>query len=123
MEDDNLLRWEVARDLSAQQLIELLPISEIDTMVARRHDLTHQMAICERMMAGGTYLPYPFVRAAVLLAKEQRYADEVRICEYAVAWADRIVRERRPGAENALSYIGKLASRLPRARARLAAQA
>lgn len=115
----NLLGFEIASAISQEQLIELLPVGEIDAMIRRKHDLEHQLTICSGMMQRGTFLPYPFTRAAVLLRKAGRYEDEIRLCEYASAWAERVKQEERPNFAAAAAMVAKLQARLPAARAKL----
>lgn len=62
--------------------IELLPLSQIEEMEARKHDLDFQLSICERMMQNNTILPFPFERAVILLNKNKRFDEALKICRY-----------------------------------------
>jgi hypothetical protein len=99
----------------------------IDQMKPRKHDLEFQYDLCKEMMTEGSFLPYPFGRAVILLRKAKRYDEEVAVCEYALRWSD--AAEKRQMAEGGDGWgvwesprVLDIRKRLPRARA-LAAEA
>lgn len=113
--------FEFARDVSRGQLICLLPLGDIEQMVDRRHDLEYQLALCGPMMRDGLYLPYCFRRAAILLSKAGRYAEEAELCAYAADWADRTKRlPQIPRAAMVWLAADDLIKRIPKAEARAA---
>ena len=65
----------------------------IDEMVARKHDLSYQLALCQRMIKEDEILPFPFERAAILLRKEKRYQEELEICRYIKRWSERAEKD------------------------------
>ncbi|KCZ52159.1 hypothetical protein [Hyphomonas pacifica] len=58
----------------------------VSEMVDRKHDLDYQYALCQRLMAEGDILPFPFERAVILLRKAKRLEDEQAICRYVAEW-------------------------------------
>ncbi|MEX6631943.1 hypothetical protein [Hyphococcus lacteus] len=58
----------------------------ISEMVDRKHDLEYQYALCQRLMAEGDVLPFPFERAVILLRKAKRLEEEQAICRYVAEW-------------------------------------
>lgn len=58
----------------------------ISEMVDRKHDLDYQYALCQRLMAGGDVVPFPFERAVILLRKAKRLEEEQVICRYVAEW-------------------------------------
>ena len=67
--------------------VRQLKVEAIDEMEARRHDTEYQLALCEDMMATNEILPFAFHRAVILLSKERRYGEALRICEYVKDWS------------------------------------
>ena len=68
--------------------IRQLSPSAIDEMEARKHDTEYQLALCQDIMNAGQMLPFPFHRAVILLSKERRHAEALRLCEFVKAWCD-----------------------------------
>lgn len=66
-------------------------------MVRRRHDLDHQLDLCRRLMAEGTFLPYCFRRATALLQKDGRHDEVIMLCDYAEEWARQAEEDHKEG--------------------------
>lgn len=79
-----------------------LPMALIEKLKPRKDDLAFQMALCEDMITKGDILPFPFERAAILLRREGRLEDELRICEYVADWLHRA----RKGAFGEVRPVG-----------------
>jgi hypothetical protein len=59
-----------------------LPLSGIDEMAARKHDLEYQLALTRSIMEENSILPFTFKRSVILLRKAKRYHEELEICNY-----------------------------------------
>jgi hypothetical protein len=104
--------------VNAVQRLPTMSLSEIDDMVARKHDLEFQVGLCKSMMAKDQFLPFPFERAAILLRKAGNREAERIICEYTERWAARSKAEYAGGAMIWRSpTVQKLIARLAKMRA------
>lgn len=74
---------EVEQSIGGVRQVTQTGISE---MVDRKHDLDYQYALCQRLMAEGDVLPFPFERAVILLRKAKRLEEEQAICRYVAEW-------------------------------------
>lgn len=66
--------------------VRQLTQNNLREMVDRQHDLDYQCALCQRLMADGDILPFPFWRTVVLLRKAKRFEEEQIICRYVAEW-------------------------------------
>lgn len=94
----SVIQFDVRKDSAGNNMVRLADIEQsiggvrqltqagIDEMVARKHDLEFQYALCQRLMADGDILPFPFERAVILLRKAKRFEDEQAICRYVANW-------------------------------------
>ena len=94
-----------------------LPLSGIDEMVARKHDLEYQLALTLSIMEENSILPFPFERSVILLRKAERYEEELEICRYIQSYSEKAEANwdgwsakvwRSPKLEKCVSRISKI---------------
>lgn len=115
------LELKYAEKTRNQQIMNLTD-KQRETMVAKKHDVSHQLKICERAMSKGSILPFPFERAVILLTKEKRYAEALELCEYTAWWC----ADAKQGYDgwSAMHFnspvLKKIVERIPKLKAKLA---